>query len=121
MDIAEITPGFGAYITNVDLSEVLSPEDEAAHVEAIGKYGVTIYPRTGLGDAGHVQFSKIFGNLWTIPGHATSTHRFPYPHLFDAGNLTADGAISDDELARARRAGDRLWHTDSSFTKDRTT
>src|SRR5690606_38497359 len=44
-----------------------------------------------------------------------------YPHLFDAGNLTREGAISDDEPARHRRAGDRLWHTDSSFTRDRTT
>ena len=72
MKIEEITPGFGARITEVDLSAVLSPEEEAAHVEAIGTYGVCVYPQTGLDDAGHVQFSKVFGNLWTIPSGATS-------------------------------------------------
>lgn len=121
MEIAEITPGFGARITGLDLGRPLAPEVEADLVDAAARFGVLVFPQAGLDDAGHVHFSRIFGNLWTIPGTATAPLRFAFPHLFDAGNLTRDGQISHDEAARARRAGDRLWHTDSSFTKDRTT
>lgn len=121
MLVEDITPGFGARITGLDLSGPLAPEVEADIVETVARYGVGVFPATGLDDAGHVWFSRMFGNLWTIPGTSTAPKRFAYPHLFDAGNLTADGQISTDELARARRAGDRLWHTDSSFTRDRTT
>lgn len=120
MQVEEITPGFGARITGLDLSGPLAPEMEADIVETVARYGVGVFPAAGLDDAGHVWFSRMFGNLWTIPGHATAPARFAYPHLFDAGNLTREGTISPDETARARRAGDRLWHTDSSFTKDRT-
>lgn len=121
MELAEITPGFGARVTGLDLRGPLAPETEADLVEALHRFGVLVFPQTGLDDAGHVFFSRTFGNLWTTPASATARPRFAYPHLFDAGNLTADGAINPDELARARRAGDRLWHTDSSFTRDRTT
>ena len=121
MRIREITPGFGAEITGIDLNEPLSPEQEADLVSAIATYGVCVYPETQLTDRGHVWFSRTFGNLWTVPGGATGKARFGYPHLFDAGNLTAEGVINPDEMARSRRMGDRLWHTDSSFTADRTT
>ena len=121
LQIREITPGFGAEITGIELNEPLSPETEADLVSAIATYGVCVYPDTHLTDQTHVWFSRIFGNLWTAPAASAMKPRFGYPHLFDAGNLRADGTISDDELARYRRAGDRLWHTDSSFTKDRTT
>lgn len=121
LQIREITPGFGAEITGLDLNQPLSPEQEADLVSAIATYGVCVYPGTGMTDRTHVWFSRVFGNLWTTPASSSATPRFGYPHLFDAGNLTAAGTISDDEMARHRRAGDRLWHTDSSFTKDRTT
>src|SRR5690606_15527666 len=121
MELSEITPGFGARITGLALAEPLSPEREADLVSAIAAYGVLVFPDSGLTDRTHVWFSRIFGNLWTAPAAAKAAPRFDYPHLFDAGNLTREGAISDDEPARHRRAGDRLWHTDSSFTRDRTT
>ena len=72
-------------------------------------------------------FTQLRGSLRTVSKlcrprfTAAARPRFGYPHLFDAGNLTREGRISDDELSRHRRARDRLWHTDSSFTKDRTT
>jgi alpha-ketoglutarate-dependent 2,4-dichlorophenoxyacetate dioxygenase len=121
MQIREITPGFGAEITDIDLNEPLSPEQEADLVSAIATYGVCVYPDTHLTDQTHVWFSRTFGNLWTTPAASAMKPRFGYPHLFDAGNLTPDGEINQDELSRHRRAADRLWHTDTSFTKDRTT
>jgi alpha-ketoglutarate-dependent 2,4-dichlorophenoxyacetate dioxygenase len=123
LQIRKITPDFGAEVTGIDLNQPLSPEQEADIVDAIATYGVGVYPDTGLTDRTHIWFSRIFGNLWTMPGGGNTARasRFAYPQLFEAGNLKADGSISDDEIARKRRKGDRLWHTDSSFTKERTT
>jgi len=121
LHIKEIMPGFGAEITGIDLNRPLTPAQEADVVSAIATYGVCVYPDSHLTDEAHIWFSRMFGNLWTIAGTGTRPSRFRYPHLFEAGNLTSEGTISTDELARKRRAGDRLWHTDSSFTKERTT
>lgn len=121
LQIRKITPQFGAEITGVDLTKPLTPEMEADIVSAMADHGVCIYPQTGLGDEAHIWFSRMFGNLWTVTGQGTRKSRFAFPQLFEAGNLNADGSISTDETARARRKGDRLWHTDSSFTKERTT
>lgn len=121
LEMKEILPGFGVEITNIDLNQPFSPEMEADLVGAIAKYGVCIFPNSGLTDQTHVWFSRIFGNLWTVGGSGTKPTRFAHPHLFDAGNLTREGGINPDEMASARRKGDRLWHTDSSFTRDRTT
>lgn len=121
MQISEITPGFGATITGIALNRPFDSEQEAALVAAVARYGVCVFPASGLTDETHIWFSRMFGNLWTIPGSGTMPSRFAYPHLFEAGNLAPDGSISSDELARSRRKGDRLWHTDSSFTSQRTT
>ena len=121
MQVREITPGFGAQISDVDITGPLAPEVEADLVETVAHYGVAVFRNTGLTDATHIFFSRIFGNLWTLPQTGTRPARFDYPHLFEAGNLTREGTISQDEMARSRRKGDRLWHTDSSFTKPRTT
>ena len=121
LQIRKITPTFGAEISGIDLNQPLTPDQEADIVSAIAEYGVCVYPDTHLTDQTHIWFSRLFGNLWTVGGGATRPTRFGYPHLFDAGNLTPEGEINPDEMARKRRAGDRLWHTDSSFTRERTT
>ena len=91
MQVREITPGFGAEVTGVDLNQPLSPEAEADLVSAIATYGVLAFPQSGLTDQTHVWFSRTFGNLWTTPASSAMKPRFGYPHLFDAGNLTSDG------------------------------
>jgi len=113
----EINPGFGAEVAGMGLARPFTPEEEADLVALVARYGVCVFRDTGLTDATHIWFSRMFGNLWTVPGKS----RFAFPQLFEAGNLTAEGTISTDEMARSRRRGDRLWHTDSSFTQARTT
>ena len=138
LNIKPISPTFGAEISGVDLTKPLDPGLEAEIILAMDQWGVCVYRDTGLTDETHIHFSRIFGNLWTVmgqgaPRQAAAGHqppaaaagtpvrrpRFAYPHLFDAGNLTADGAINQDPLLRTHKHGDRLWHTDSSFTAER--
>jgi len=125
LEIRKLGETFGAEIAGLDISKPLSPEDEADIISAISEYGVCLYRDTGLTDETHIWFSRLFGNLWTVGGQVKKigigTGRFTSPYLFDAGNLTAEGTINQDEQSRKRKLGDRLWHTDSSFTKERTT
>jgi alpha-ketoglutarate-dependent 2,4-dichlorophenoxyacetate dioxygenase len=123
LEIRKLAPTFGAEVSGIDITQPLSPEDEADVIDAIATYGVCVYRNTGLTDATHVWFSRLFGNLWTsrVQTNRAGPDRFASPYLFDAGNLTAEGSITTDEKALARKKGDRLWHTDSSFTRERTT
>jgi alpha-ketoglutarate-dependent 2,4-dichlorophenoxyacetate dioxygenase len=123
LEIRKLAPTFGAEISGIDITRPLTPDEEADVIGAIAEHGVCIYRNTGLTDETHVWFSRLFGNLWTVGGQTgrPGGDRYASPFLFDAGNLTKDGAITTDEKALARKKGDRLWHTDSSFTRERTT
>ena len=123
LEIRKLSPTFGAEISGIDITRPLDPDDEADVVGAIAEHGVCVYRNTGLTDETHVWFSRLFGNLWTsrIQTNRAGPDRFDSPYLFDAGNLTREGGITLDEKALVRKKGDRLWHTDSSFTRERTT
>lgn len=123
LEIRKLAPTFGAEVSGIAITRPLTPEEEADVIDAIATYGVCVYRDTGLTDETHVWFSRVFGNLWTVAGQTgrPTYDRYSSPYLFDAGNLTKDGAITRDELALTRKKGDRLWHTDSSFTTERTT
>ena len=116
--IRPLSPSFGAEISGVDLARL--DEAEKAQIRAaMDEWGVCVCRRTGLSDEGHVAFSRIFGELMTAPGLARSRTRMSLPELFDAGNLTADGEINQDEMIRLHKRGDRQWHTDTSFMQAR--
>ena len=109
-----ILPRFGAEVSGVDITK---PLDEATKREIIAtqdKWGVTVWRNTGLNDETHVAFSRIFGHLETLP-ESTRPTRHRFREIFDASNLDFKGEIITDELVRKHKAGDRLWHTDSSF------
>jgi alpha-ketoglutarate-dependent 2,4-dichlorophenoxyacetate dioxygenase len=136
LTLKPLSPAFGAEITGLDLTRPLDPGSEAEVVAAIDRWGVCVYPATGLTDETHIHFSRLFGNLYTTTGAGAprqgparvgvaAAHtpqrraRFAYAQLFDAGNLTIEGGINQDPLLRTHKHGDRLWHTDASFTPDR--
>ncbi|UUX95184.1 TauD/TfdA family dioxygenase [Aquabacterium sp. J223] len=111
LSIRPILPRFGAEISGVDITRPLDEATRRAVVEAQNRWGVTVWRQTGLDDETHIAFSRIFGHLERAPERPGMKHR----ELFSAGNLTADGKINTDPAAITYRAGDRLWHTDSSF------
>jgi alpha-ketoglutarate-dependent 2,4-dichlorophenoxyacetate dioxygenase len=115
LTIRPILPKFGAEVSGVDISKPLDEATQKAIKAAQDQWGVTVWRNTGLDDASHVAFSRIFGHLELAPRPAGRKARFQHPELFDAGNLDAEGNIIRDEMVKLHKKGDRLWHTDSSF------
>ena len=120
LTVKPILPRFGAEVSGVDISQPLSPEQQHDIVATMDRWGVCVYRDTGLDDERHIAFSRIFGHLELAPSMKGRQGRFQHRELFDAGNLDVNGDIIRDETALTRKAGDRLWHTDSSFMTMRT-
>lgn len=112
-------PNFGAEVKGVDFSRPITPNIAADIVKLQNKYGVLCFRETALDDETHVRYSKNYGALETIHG-VNKPRRASLPHLYDAGNLDAEGNI----IPKGSRAwwhskGNGLWHTDSSFNQQR--
>lgn len=115
LTITPLSPRFGAEISGVDITRPLDAATQAAIRAAQDEWGVTVWRDTGLTDAGHVAFSRIFGHVELAPVHKGKPPRFAHPELFDASNIDAEGRILDNPLRRLINAGNRLWHIDSSY------
>jgi alpha-ketoglutarate-dependent 2,4-dichlorophenoxyacetate dioxygenase len=117
LSVYPITPGFAAEVGDVDLSQPLPPADLEAVHEAFWKYAVLIFPGQQLEPEHHLAFARTFGPLETdrVLDPKNTPHRLD--HAFaDISNLTPEGRIWDgDSRQRMYKAGNRLWHTDSSF------
>jgi alpha-ketoglutarate-dependent 2,4-dichlorophenoxyacetate dioxygenase len=112
-----VTPTFVAEIGGVDLSQPLAAADEAAIKAAFWKYAVLIFPDQGLAPRQHLDFAQRFGPVETdrVLDQKVTPHRLD-PSFADISNLAPDGTIwAKDSRQRAYKAGNRLWHTDSSF------
>lgn len=61
----------------------------------LAQYGVLVFRKTGLDDAGHVAFSRLFGELDDVRPYLTlgRKNRFPFDELFDVSNLEDDGSL----------------------------
>ena len=115
--VCPVTPGFVAEIGDVDLSKPLGAADEAAIKDAFWKYAVLIFPQQELTPQQHIDFAKRLGPVETdrVLDQKVTPHRLE-PSFADISNLAPDGAIwAEDSRQRAYKAGNRLWHTDSSF------
>ncbi len=115
LTVTPILPRFGAEVSGVDISQPLDG-DTRRRIRAIqDEWGVTVWRNTGLNDASHVAFSRIFGHVEFAPRHPGKVSRMSEPELFDASNLDAEGNIVSNESIRLGAKGNRLWHSDSSF------
>jgi alpha-ketoglutarate-dependent 2,4-dichlorophenoxyacetate dioxygenase len=118
LNVQPILPDFGAEVSGADLTQPLD-EGTQQEIRAIqARWGVTVWRDTGLDDLGHVAFSRIFGDLYRMPGFKSGS-RFGAPEIFDASNLDREGNINQDENLRTHKRGDRLWHPDTSFLPQR--
>jgi len=117
--ICPVTPGFAAEVGDVDLSEPLSDATFAEIQAAFWKYAVLVFPGQALTPQQHLDFSARFGtveNERTLDPKATPTR---YTGEFaDISNLDALGKIwGETSRQRMYKAGNKLWHTDSSFKR----
>jgi alpha-ketoglutarate-dependent 2,4-dichlorophenoxyacetate dioxygenase len=113
-------PSFCAEVSGVDFSRPIDAATFAQIVAGMDQYAVCVFRATGLDDARHIAFSRLFGRLEHAPRlFGKNFSRFAHPELFDAGNLDASGNILVDERRRTYNKGNALWHTDSSFNPHR--
>lgn len=117
--IYPVTPDFVAEIGDVDLSKPLSGEDFAAIQQAFWKYAVLVFTQQQLSTDQQLAFSEAWGPVEkerTLDPKATPTR---YSGAFsDISNLAANGQIwGEDSRQRMYKAGNKLWHTDSSFKR----
>jgi len=117
ISIWPVTTAFAAEIGDVDLAAPLCESDWAAIREAFWKYSVLVFPGQDLTEAQHLGFARRFGSIETdrVLDPKVTPHRLD-PGFADISNLAPDGAIwAADSRQRMYKAGNRLWHTDSSF------
>jgi alpha-ketoglutarate-dependent 2,4-dichlorophenoxyacetate dioxygenase len=117
--IYPVTPDFAAEIGDVDLSKPLAAADIEAIKQAFWKYAVLVFPQQQLTQDQQLAFSAHFGPIETdrtLDPKATPS-RFSGAFA-DISNLAADGRIwGETSRQRMYKAGNRLWHTDSSFKR----
>lgn len=115
--IFPVTPSFAAEVGGIDLSQPLNATDLAAIETAFWKYAVLIFPEQQLTPDQHLAFAQKFGPIendrvldQTVTPHRLSTS------FADISNLAPNGEIwAEDSRQRMYKAGNKLWHTDSSF------
>jgi alpha-ketoglutarate-dependent 2,4-dichlorophenoxyacetate dioxygenase len=117
--VQPVTPDFVAEIGDVDLSQPLSAEDFSALQQAFWRYAVLVFPQQQLTTDQQLAFSERWGPVEkerTLDPKATPT-RFSGAFA-DISNLNAAGEIwGEDSRQRMYKAGNKLWHTDSSFKR----
>lgn len=118
LTISPVTPAFVAEIGDVDLTRLADDEFDAIR-EAFWKYAVLVFPEQRLTHEQHLAFSARFGPVEkerTLDPKATPS-RFS-GEFADISNLTAEGRIwGETSRQRMYKAGNKLWHTDSSFKR----
>jgi alpha-ketoglutarate-dependent 2,4-dichlorophenoxyacetate dioxygenase len=117
--IYPVTPDFAAEIGDVDLSKPLAAAEIETIKQAFWKYAVLVFPQQQLTQDQQLAFSAHFGPIETdrtLDPKATPS-RFSGAFA-DISNLAADGRIwGETSRQRMYKAGNRLWHTDSSFKR----
>jgi len=110
------TDDFAAEIGDIDLSRDLIADDLAAIKQAFWDYSVLIFPEQQLTEDQHLAFARNFGELEQVVFLKMDVKLRLRPELADVSNLNHRSEIWRDQ-ARLRMiaAGNRLWHTDSSF------
>ena len=117
--IYPITDEFVAEVGDIDLSKPLDRDDERAVKAAFWKYAVLIFPEQQLSAQQHIDFARLFGPIEAdrVLSPERSGGRLD-PGFSDISNLDRTGRIwGENSRERMYKAGNRLWHTDSSFKR----
>lgn len=116
--VCPVTPGFVAEVGDVTLS-ALAEADLVEIKDAFWKYAVLIFPDQRLTGDQHLAFARHFGPIETdrVLDPAVTPQRLANDFA-DISNLAPNGRIwAEDSRQRMYKAGNKLWHTDSSFKR----
>ena len=114
------SPGssFVAEVDGIDLRAPLLPAQVDAINAAMDRYAVLVFRGQPLDDAQQTAFVQRFGPLQDERGGSIlRAEELRLPRVFgDISNLDTDGSmLAPDDRRRLFAAGNRLWHSDSSF------
>jgi alpha-ketoglutarate-dependent 2,4-dichlorophenoxyacetate dioxygenase len=118
MQIHPLSPAFAAEAAGIDLREPLTDRQTAEIVGAMDRYAVLVFRDQPLDDAQQMAFARCFGPLQDERGGSIlRDDQLRIDRVFaDISNLDTDGAmLAADDRRRLFAAGNRLWHSDSSF------
>ena len=110
-------PLFGAEVRGVDLSAPVDDPTVGRIVDALNEHAVLVFPGQALDDEQQIAFSRRFGPLETSIRKDRPRH-VRRAEVSDISNIDEHGRMLDpaDEGA-IYNAGNRLWHSDSSFKR----
>ncbi|NJO34070.1 MAG: TauD/TfdA family dioxygenase [Rhodospirillales bacterium] len=118
IEVVELSPGFAARMSGVDLREPISTADSNAVRDAIDRYGVLVFHRQPITDEQQMAFTQSFGELEGAGGGSirkASEYRLA-PAMVDVSNLDKDNKVlARDDRRRLFNLGNQLWHSDGSF------
>jgi alpha-ketoglutarate-dependent 2,4-dichlorophenoxyacetate dioxygenase len=115
--ICPVTPDFVAEVGDVDLAAPLAAADLEAIKSAFWKHAVLIFPEQRLTAQQHLAFARHFGPVESdrVLDEQVTPQRLER-QFADISNLAPDGRIwAEASRQRMYKAGNKLWHTDSSF------
>jgi alpha-ketoglutarate-dependent 2,4-dichlorophenoxyacetate dioxygenase len=115
--VTPVQGDFVARLTGLDLSRPLDEGDFGQVRDAFNRYAVVVFPEQTLTDDEQIAFSERFGPL-EVSLRKDRQRRIDNPRVSDISNVDERDRVFDPDDERAiYNAGNRLWHSDSSFKR----
>ncbi len=115
--VTPVQGDFVARLTGLDLSKPLDSGDFDQVRDAFNRYAVVVFPEQTLTDDQQIAFSERFGPL-EVSLRKDRPRRVDNPRISDISNVDEKNRVFDPDDERAiYNAGNRLWHSDSSFKR----
>ena len=115
--VTPVQGDFVARLTGLDLSKPLDDGDFGQVRDAFNRYAVVVFPEQPLTDDEQIAFSERFGPM-EVSIRKDRQRRIENPRVSDISNVDERDRVFDPDDERAiYNAGNRLWHSDSSFKR----
>jgi alpha-ketoglutarate-dependent 2,4-dichlorophenoxyacetate dioxygenase len=115
--VASVRGDFVARVSGLDLSRPLDDGAFCQVRDAFNRYAVLVFPEQRISDDRQIAFSERFGPL-EVSIRKDRPRRIANPRVSDISNVDEKGRVFDPDDERAiYNAGNRLWHSDSSFKR----
>ncbi len=117
MKIKSIHPEFGAKVSGINLSAILSEAEFEFIDNAINQYSILIFSDQNLDDERHLNFTQMFGPL--EEEHVSFYSFGQVGYIGHVGNVDDSGKQQKNKNRRVNaQTGNEMWHSDSSFREN---